>query len=176
MSIRPGRIDGVFVLTPRAQADERGWFVELYAERNLPGGGRSGPFVRSAISHNRHRGTLRGLHFQKAPHQDAKLVTCLSGALFDVVVDIRVDSPTYGRWEAFELTSDTHQSVVIPEGVAHGFQTLADDTALLYHIGAYYEASASGGIRWDDPALAISWPLVPTVMSDQDRAWGTLVS
>jgi dTDP-4-dehydrorhamnose 3,5-epimerase len=114
---------------------------------------------------------LRGLHLQRAPHADAKLVTCVRGAFFDVVADVRPGSPAFGTWEAVELTADNHRSVFLPEGLAHGFQTLVDDTTVLYHLGAYYEPSASAGVAWDDPTLAIAWPLPPAVMSPQDRQW-----
>lgn len=174
MTIRAMRIPGAFVIEPAIVSDARGSFTELYQARELAKLGWAGSFVRSALSYNRRTGTLRGLHFQRAPHAEAKLVTCISGALFDVVADIRPDSPAFGQWEAVELTGDNRVSVFLPEGVAHGFQTRTDDTTLLYHLGAYYQQPASAGIRWDDPTLAVDWPMPPAVLSDQDRAWGTL--
>lgn len=168
------RLAGVRVIEPRYTADARGWFSELYQAREIAAAGGSQPFVRSALSHNRARGTLRGLHFQRPPHADAKLVTCVSGRLFDVVADLRPESPTFRQWEAFELSADNRRAIFIPEGVAHGFQTLAAGTTVLYHIAAYYQGDAGSGARWDDPALNITWPLEPTEMSDQDRAWELL--
>ncbi|MGE3274319.1 MAG: dTDP-4-dehydrorhamnose 3,5-epimerase [Vicinamibacterales bacterium] len=174
MTLHETRLAGVFLVDPPVAADDRGWFAELFQARALAAAGWTGGFVRTALSHNARRGTLRGLHFQRAPHADAKLVTCVSGAFFDVVADIRPGSPTFGRWEGFELTAANRRLVFMPEGVAHGFQTLADETTVLYHIGAYYAREAGDGIRWDDPTLAIAWPLAPTGLSDQDRGWGPL--
>jgi dTDP-4-dehydrorhamnose 3,5-epimerase len=174
VTIRTTRIPGMLVIEPATLADERGGFTELYQMRGLAQHGWQGSFVRTALSYNRQRATLRGLHFQRAPFADAKLVTCVSGRLFDVIADIRPDSPAFGQWEHVELTAENRVSVFLPEGVAHGFETLADDTTVLYHLGAYYERDASGGVRWDDPALGVVWPLPPAVMSEQDRAWGAL--
>ena len=155
MTIRPGRIPGVLVIEPVVARDDRGSFVELYQARLLAERGWPGPFVRSALSHNHRRGTLRGLHFQRAPQQEAKLVTCVGGAVYDVVADVRPESPTFGTWEGFELTPENRRVVFLPEGVAHGFQTLADDSTVMYHLGAYYARDLGDGIRWDDPTLAI---------------------
>ena len=174
MTVRTTRIPGMLVLEPDVAADERGTFAELFQQRELVRHGWTGAFVRSALSHNRRRGTLRGLHYQRSPHADAKLVTCIRGALWDVIADVRPDSPTFGTWESVELTEDNRVSVFLPEGVAHGFETLTDDTTMLYHLGAYYERQASAGVRWDDPSLAIAWPIAPAVLSDQDRGWGLL--
>jgi dTDP-4-dehydrorhamnose 3,5-epimerase len=175
VTIRPSeQVPGVLVFEPHVSSDERGWFAELFQARELRTRGWTGDFVRSALSFNQIAGTLRGLHFQRAPYEDAKLVTCVGGALFDVVADIREDSPAFGRWEAFELSAENRRGLFIPEGVAHGFQTLTEATTMLYHIGAYYDRDASGGIRWDDPTLGIDWPTPPTAMSDQDARWGLL--
>jgi dTDP-4-dehydrorhamnose 3,5-epimerase len=174
MTIRPTRIPGMFVIEPSVSVDERGLFAELFQARELVRHGWSGAFVRSALSHNRKRATLRGLHFQRPPYADAKLVTCIRGAVYDVVADIRPGSPVFGAWEAVELTSENRLSVFVPEGVAHGFETLADDSMVLYHLSAYYHGDAGTGLRWDDPALAIDWPLPPALISEQDRAWGLL--
>jgi dTDP-4-dehydrorhamnose 3,5-epimerase len=174
MTIRSTRIPGAYIVDAAVSADARGSFAELFQLRALAELGWKGHFVRSAISFNPERATLRGLHFQRPPHQDAKLVICLTGALFDVVADIRPESPAFGTWEAFELSPGSQRAIFLPEGVAHGFQTLADDTTVLYHIGAYYAHDASDGVRWDDPTLAIQWPTPPAVMSEQDRKWGLL--
>jgi dTDP-4-dehydrorhamnose 3,5-epimerase len=172
--IRTTRIPGVLILEPAVAADARGSFAELFQARELEHHGFEGGFVRSALSHNHRRATLRGLHFQRAPHADAKLVTCVRGAMWDVIADIRPDSPTFGAWESVELTEENRTCVFLPEGVAHGFETLADDTTVLYHLGTYYARESSTGVRWDDPTLAIAWPLPPEVLSEQDRGWGLL--
>jgi dTDP-4-dehydrorhamnose 3,5-epimerase len=166
----------MLVIQASAATDDRGSFVELFQARELAARGWDGRFVRTALSHNRHRATLRGLHFQRAPHEDAKLVTCIRGALVDIVADIRPSSPAFGTWEAIELTADNGVAVFLPEGVAHGFETLVDHTTVLYHLSAYYDRHASAGVRWDDPTLAIEWPLPPAVLSPQDRAWGPLTA
>jgi dTDP-4-dehydrorhamnose 3,5-epimerase len=174
MTVHPSRIEGVFLIEPTVAADDRGSFTEVYQLRVLAERGWRGTFVRSALSHNHHRGTLRGMHFQRAPHQEAKLVMCVSGSVYDVVADGRPDSPTFGQWDAFELTPDNRRAVFLPEGVAHGFQTLSADTTVHYYMSDYYAPQLGDGIRWDDPTLAIQWPIPPSVMSDQDRRWGLL--
>ena len=176
MTVRTVDIPGVLVVEPAVSSDARGTFLELFQARTLAGHGWSGAFVRSALSHNRQRGTLRGLHFQRAPHADAKLVTCVRGALFDVVADVRRDSPTFGRWLGMELSESNQRALFLPEGVAHGFLTLSDDATMLYHLGAYYDRESSAGVRWDDPRLGIQWPAAPAVISDQDRQWEALAS
>jgi dTDP-4-dehydrorhamnose 3,5-epimerase len=174
VKIHSSRIEGVFVIEPTSAADDRGSFTEVYQLRILAEHGWRGSFVRSALSHNHRRGTMRGLHFQRAPHAEAKLVICVSGSVFDVVADVRPGSPTFGQWEGFELTPQNRRAVFLPEGVAHGFQALADDTTVHYHMSDYYAPQLGDGVRWDDPTLAVQWPIPPTVVSDQDRRWGPL--
>jgi len=120
------------------------------------------------------RGTLRGMHFQLAPHAEVKVVSCLRGAMFDVIIDLRPESPTYRRWIGVELTAHNQRQLYIPAGFAHGFQTLADDTVTNYLISEFYVPQASVGVRFDDPAFGITWPMAPTTMSDKDRAWPLL--
>jgi dTDP-4-dehydrorhamnose 3,5-epimerase len=127
--------------------------------------------VQISLSSNTRRGTLRGLHFQADPHAEAKVVSCTRGSAFDVAVDLRAGSPTYGRWEKVELSRENGRAVYVPAGCAHGFQTLEDDTELLYLISELYEPDLQRGVRWDDPALEIEWPAEPTVMSERDRSF-----
>src|SRR5690606_499869 len=127
-------------------------------------------FVQSSTSFNSRRGTLRGLHYQAAPHEEAKLIRCTRGAVFDVAVDLRAGSPTRGRWYGIELSAANARTLYIPEGCAHGFQTIADDTELLYHMSVEYVPDAARGIRWDDPTLAIAWPIADPILSARDRA------
>lgn len=174
MNLQPTRIHGAFLSEPSSFTDERGSFSEVYQLRALAEQGWRGSFVRSAISHNLHRGTLRGLHFQRAPHSEAKLVTCIRGLVFDVIADVRPDSPTFGQWAGYELSPDNRRVLFLPEGVAHGYQTLSDDTTVHYHLSNYYAPEHGDGIRWDDPTLAVHWPLPPSRLSDQDRRWGFL--
>ena len=125
-------------------------------------------------SHNHQRGTLRGMHFQRPPHSEAKLVMCISGGVYDVMADVRPDSPTFGQWDACELTPENRRVLFLPEGVAHGYQTLSDNSTVHYHLSNYYAPNVADGIRWDDPTLGIRWPLPPSMLSDQDKRWGFL--
>ncbi len=159
----------LIALTPRA--DERGSFARTFCARELAAAGLPTAFVQHSISRNRTKGTLRGMHFQAAPHEEAKIVRCARGAIYDVIIDLRPGSPSYRRWQGFELTEDNDRQLYVPKGFAHGFQTLTDDAEVSYLIDAYYEPSAGSGVRWDDPAFAIAWPLPVSAMSDKDRAW-----
>jgi dTDP-4-dehydrorhamnose 3,5-epimerase len=173
MTFEQTLIASAFLIYPEVVVDERGAFVHLLAERELEMHGVTSRFVRSALSLNRTRGTIRGFHLQMPPHADAKLVTCVRGSIFDVIADLRTGSSTYKVWQAFELSAGKAM-LYIPEGVAHAFQTLEDDTMVLYHLSEYHVPEASTGLRWDDPALGVQWPLEPTVISATDRTLGTL--
>ena len=133
-------------------------------------------FVQHSRSFSATKGTLRGLHFQTAPHEEVKLVSCVSGAVYDVIVDLRPSSPSYRKWQGFELSADNKRQLYVPAGFAHGFQTLTDDAELNYLISAFYEPAASTGISYDDPALGVTWPLPVSVISDRDRSWGPLLA
>jgi len=152
------KLPGAFVIEPEQFADERGflaraWSAQAFSERNL-----SAPFTECNISYNRRRGTLRGMHFQRAPRAQAKLVRCTRGALYDVMIDLRPESPTYKQWAGFELTAENRLALYVPAGCAHGFQTLVDDTELYYQMSDVYAPELSGGVRWDDPAFGVEWP------------------
>jgi dTDP-4-dehydrorhamnose 3,5-epimerase len=172
--LHPTRVHGAFLIESKTFGDERGSFTEVYQLRALAERGWHGTFVRSAISYNHRCGTLRGMHFQRAPHAEAKLVTCIAGAVYDVLADVRPDSPTFGQWDACELTAENRRVLFLPEGVAHGYQTLTDNSTVHYHLSNYYAPDFGDGIRWDDPTLAIRWPLPPSIMSEQDKRWGFL--
>ncbi len=174
MILQPTRVHGAFLIEAKTFGDDRGSFTEIYQLRALAEHGWTGTFVRSAISHNHTRGTLRGLHFQRAPHAEAKLVMCISGAVYDVMADVRPESPTFGQWDACELTPENRRVLFLPEGVAHGYQTLSDNSTVHYHLSNYYAPDVADGIRWDDPTLAVRWPLPPSLLSDQDKRWGFL--
>jgi len=163
-------LPGAFLIEPEPHADERGFFGRVWCAREFATRGLEIDFVQSSISFNKRRGTLRGLHYQEPPHAERELVRCTQGAAFDVIVDLRPGLPTYKQWHGLELTSDNRHAVFIPEGMAHGFQSLSDDTELLYVISTYYEPAAARGVRWNDPALAIAWPLSPpSVISEKDQ-------
>ncbi len=161
-------LDGVLLVEPERLADERGHFARTYDVDQMP------PVVQMSTSFNRRAGTLRGLHYQRDPHGETKLVRCTRGAIFDVAVDLRPDSPTRHEWFATELSAEDGRALLIASGFAHGFQTLADDTEVLYAMDAPYAGQAAAGVRWDDPAFAIAWPDLPPgarTLSARDAAY-----
>jgi dTDP-4-dehydrorhamnose 3,5-epimerase len=127
--------------------------------------------VQRNISYNRRAGTLRGMHYQRAPHAEAKLVSCRTGRIFDVAIDLRRDSPSFGRWYGAELSANNAAMLYVPEGCGHGYQTLEPDSNVEYLISEYYHPEAAAGVRWDDPFFGIRWPIEPTVMNERDRTW-----
>lgn len=149
--------------------DDRGSFVRTWCQSTMADHGIDMSVIQSSVSVNGRRGTLRGLHLQAEPHGERKLVRCIRGRLFDVVVDLRADSSTYRQWCAFDLNGDDDQLIYIPAGCAHGFLTLEDDTRIEYMMGEPYVADAAIGIRWDDPAVSIAWPCSPEVISQRDQ-------
>ncbi len=162
-------IAGVFVIEPERAADQRGFFARLWCAEAFAAHGIEASFTQASASVNRLKGTLRGLHYQAPPHGECKLIRCVRGAAFDVAVDLRPGSATRGHWISVELTAGNTRMILIPEGIAHGFQTLADDTELAYQISAAYHPEAARGVRWDDPDLAIAWPLADPILSLRDR-------
>jgi len=171
LNFRELSLAGAWVLEPDRKLDERGFFArtwdrELFRERGL-----NPELAQASTAFNERRATLRGLHFQRPPHAEAKVVRCTRGAVHDVLVDLRPEPPTFKRWAAVELSEDNGLSLYVPEGLAHGYLTLADATETSYFISTEYEPAAAGGVRWDDPAFGIDWPEAPQVISDRDRAW-----
>ncbi|HZT79891.1 MAG TPA: dTDP-4-dehydrorhamnose 3,5-epimerase [Gemmataceae bacterium] len=158
MQFHETRLRGAFLIDLDRREDERGHFARTYCEDEFAAVGLRPRWLQCNVSFNRRRGTLRGLHYQEAPFAEAKLVRCTRGAIFDVIVDLRPGSPTYGKWVAAELTADNGRMFYVPEGFAHGFQTLADDTEVFYQMSERYRPEAARGVRWDDAALAIAWP------------------
>lgn len=170
MKLLPTMLSGVSVVEAEVHRDARGGFVRAYCRDSLAALGQGLTLAQTSLSWSTQRGTIRGLHFQRPPHAEVKLVTCAAGAIFDVIVDLRPGSPTYGRWIAETLAAGGGRSMLVPQNCAHGFQTLVPDTVVLYEISVTYNAAASAGVRWDDSALAIAWPLPPSEISDRDRA------
>jgi dTDP-4-dehydrorhamnose 3,5-epimerase len=162
-------IDGLLIVTPRVFPDERGFFLESYKASEFAAAGIREVFVQDNHSRSS-RGVLRGLHFQKAPHAQAKLVRVTRGLVWDVAVDLRRGSPTYGKWLGLELGEDNRKMLYIPRGFAHGFVSLTDDAELQYKCSAEYNKDSDGGVRWDDPELAITWPLPEVTFSEKDAA------
>lgn len=151
--------------------DERGFFARVWCREELAKAGLDPELAQQSLSHTRTAGTLRGLHFQRPPHEETKLVRCVRGAIFDVVVDVRRSSPTYLRWQGFKLSAQNCLALYVPRGFAHGFQTLEDATDVLYDISTPYSADAAAGHRYDDPRLAIAWPLPVRVIAERDLSW-----
>jgi dTDP-4-dehydrorhamnose 3,5-epimerase len=169
-TITPLAIPEVLLITPKRHGDARGWFSETWSRKTLADAGTAADFVQDNQAFNARRGTLRGLHFQTAPHPQAKLVRVLRGAIYDVAVDVRAGSPTYGRWVAAELTAERGEQLFVPRGFAHGYCTLTDDCELFYKVDGQYAPQTEGGVIWNDPELAIPWPLDgEPVLSDKDK-------
>jgi len=166
---------GAFVIEPEPVHDERGFFARTFCEQEFAAYHLETRFKQHSSSLNVHAGTLRGMHFQADPYGEVKLVTCLTGAVFDVIVDLRERSASYGEWYGVVLSAANRRRLYIPKGLAHGFQTLEDDTELFYMISENYEPKAARGLRHDDPALGIRWPLPVSSMSEKDRAWPDFV-
>ena len=166
-------LQGVILFTPRTFSDYRGYFRETYTQKVFDTQvGKKNEFVQDNESLSLEACTIRGLHFQRHPHAQAKLVRVASGAIFDVAVDIRRDSPTYGRWVGYELSAENGHQLFVPVGFAHGFCTLVDNTVVCYKVTDYYSPECDGGILWNDPAIGVEWPLSgrKPVLSDKDAA------
>lgn len=171
MKFKETKIKGLYTIELDLISDERGFFVRNFCRDEFFKEGIDINIVQSNISFNKKRGTLRGMHFQKEPKAEDKIIQCLRGATYDIAVDLRKDSSTYGQWVGEELTEENKNIFLIPKGFAHGFQTLADDTLLQYFMSEFYSPEYAYGIRWDDPFFNIKWPLKPTVISEKDKNW-----
>jgi dTDP-4-dehydrorhamnose 3,5-epimerase len=164
-------LPGAFLIALDRHDDERGSFARTFCEREFEAHGLPTRFPQCNLSHNRVRGTLRGMHYQAAPHREAKLVRCTTGAIHDVIVDLREASPTRLRWAGFDLSAEDGTALYIPPGFAHGFLTLEDATDVFYQMGEFYVPDAARGFRWNDPAFSIEWPFPPVTMSEKDGAY-----
>lgn len=163
---------GAFVIEPERFDDERGFLARSFSESEFTSRGLVGCMVESNISFNARRHTVRGMHYQRAPHAQAKLVRCTAGAVYDVIIDLRPDSESYGRWVGVELSAANRLALYVPAGFAHGFQTLADATEVFYQMSAYYAPQSAAGVRWDDPAFRIEWPATGGVtINERDRTY-----
>ena len=160
---------GVYLIELEAMEDERGFFARSFCRGEFVRHGLNPDVAQCNVSYNRHKATLRGLHYQAEPHEEAKLVRCTAGAIFDVIVDIRRKSQSHMRWFSVELSARNHRMLYVPEGFAHGFQTLIDDTEVFYQMTESYHPASSTGIRWDDPAFGIEWPLPQPILSERDK-------
>ena len=164
-------LPGAVVIEPERSADERGFFARTFCAREFTAHGLDARVAQCNISFNRAKGTLRGLHFQRPPDGEAKLVRCTAGRVYDVIVDLRADSPAFCRYLGIELSARNRTMLYVPQGVAHGFQTLEDESEVFYQMSAPYEGDAAAGVRWNDAAFAIAWPLAVSVISARDRSY-----
>lgn len=171
MYFRETKLSGTFEIQIEPLRDERGFFARTWCSREFDEHGLKPQIAQSNLSSNDHRGTLRGLHYQEAPHGEAKLVQCIRGVIYDVVVDLRPGSRTYCDWIAVFLTAEKHNMLYVPEGCAHGFLTMEEQSEVFYQMSQFYNPEASRGVRWNDPAFRITWPADVRVISERDRTY-----
>jgi dTDP-4-dehydrorhamnose 3,5-epimerase len=171
MLFREAELLGAFVIDLEPHRDERGFFARMFCEREFEQQGIITRYPQCNLSRNSRAGTLRGMHYNAAPHSEAKLVRCVSGAIYDVIVDLRPSSPTRFRWIGVELTAEDGSALFVPQGFGHGFITLADATDVFYHMSDFHHGESARGFRYDDPRFSIRWPRVPAVISDRDRTY-----
>jgi dTDP-4-dehydrorhamnose 3,5-epimerase len=162
------KLKGAFIITPDLIEDERGFFARTFCKREFEEHGLNSGLVQCNISFNKKEGTLRGMHYQTSPHAEVKIVRCTAGAIYDVIIDLRPESPTFRQWFGAELSEKNHQMLYVPEGFAHGYQTLEEQAEVFYQVSAFYHPASERGIRCDDPAFGIEWPIPACVVSNKD--------
>ena len=166
------KLRGAFIIEIEKLEDERGFFSRAWCKKEFEALGLNSSIVQANISFSKKRGTLRGLHYQVSPHEEVKLVRCVRGAIYDVIVDLQKGLPPYKQWLGVELTADNHKMLYVPEGFAHGYQTLTDNTEVCYEVSQFYSPEAELGVRWNDPAFGIEWPVTGTpIISAKDKSW-----
>lgn len=163
------KLTGAFIIELERLEDNRGFFARAWSKSDFEEQGLSSRVVHANLSFNHKKGTLRGMHYQIAPHREVKLVRCTRGAIFDVIVDLRPSSPTFRSWFGVELSADNYRMLYVPKSFAHGYQTLTDDAEVYYQVSEYYHPESERGVRWDDPAFGIEWPLAVTEISEKDK-------
>ena len=172
MRFTAASINGAYVVEPEPRSDDRGFFARQWCRDEFAQAGLSAAFVQCNGSFSKRMGTLRGMHYQTAPHEEIKLIRCIRGAVFDVVIDLRSSSPTYKQWFGIELTADNRKMLYVPAGCAHGYLTMADESEVLYPVTEAYRPESERGVRWDDPAFGIQWPPVAALtISAKDASW-----
>ncbi len=165
------KLQGAFIIEPKRLEDERGFFARTFCQKEFAAHGLNGNWVQCNISYNEKTGTLRGMHYQVPPYEEAKLVRCTRGSIYDALVDLRPNSPTFKQWVAVELTAENRKMLYIPEGFAHGFQTLLDNTEVFYQMSEFYHPESARGLRWDNPEINIEWPMQTNIIiSSKDAA------
>lgn len=171
MKFTETRLPDAYVVDLQKMEDERGFFARAFCRSEFEQHGMVPDVVQANMSWNPTRGTLRGMHYQHHPYQETKFIRCTRGAIYDVIIDLRKDSPGYGQWVGVELTADNRSALFVPRDFAHGFITLTDDTEVLYLVSQSYQPGSEGGIRWDDPHFNIDWPIDPVCISEKDANW-----
>ena len=171
MIFKETKLKGAFIIEPERIEDERGFFARTFCQKEFEVNGLNPNLVQCSVSFNKKKGTLRGMHYQTAPHEETKLVRCTRGTIYDVILDLRPTSPTFKQWVSVELTGENRRMVYIPEGLAHGFQTLQDETEVLYQMSEFYNPEAARGVRWNDPSFEVQWPSKPLVVSRKDASY-----
>ena len=171
MLFRGTKLPGVFEIHVDKKPDERGFFARTWCQQEFESQGLSGTLVQCSLSYNKRKGTLRGMHYQIAPHEETKLIRCTKGAIYDVVLDLRPQSAGFKHWIAVELTAEKRNMVYVPEGCAHGFLTLEDESEVSYQMSEFLHAESARGVRWNDPAFQITWPLKVELISERDRTY-----
>jgi dTDP-4-dehydrorhamnose 3,5-epimerase len=171
MKFRETKLENAFIIEPEKREDERGFFARSWCQREFVHHGLVPTVVQANISYNKKKGTLRGMHYQAAPYEETKLVRCTRGAIFDVIIDVRPESATYRKWIGVKLTASNYTMLYVPEGFAHGFQTLEDDTEVVYQVSQFYIPGEERGARWNDPAFLIKWPGPVESISEKDANW-----
>lgn len=171
MIFRETKLKGAFIIEVEKREDDRGFFARAWCKKEFEEHGLTANTVQSNIAFSKRKGTLRGLHYQGAPYGEVKVVRCTLGSLYDVLVDLRPGSSTYRQWVGVELASDNYKMVYVPEGFAHGYQTLEDNTEVTYQVSQFYFPDFERGIRYDDPGIGIDWPLLVKIISDKDKGW-----
>lgn len=176
MIFRETKLESVWIIEPELLTDNRGFFARTWCQREFEERGLDSTLVQCNISFNSQSGTLRGMHYQIPPHGETKLVRCTQGAIYDVIIDMRPPSPTFSQWIGVELTAKNRRMLYIPEGFAHGFQTLVDQTEVFYQMSEFYHPESARGVRWNDPAFAIKWPTANSlIISDKDSSYADFV-
>ena len=166
------KLKGACIIDIEKREDERGFFARAWCQKELEAHDLNAQWVQANLAFSQKKGTLRGLHCQIAPYQEAKLMRCIRGAIYDVIVDLRSESPTYMQWLGVELTADNHKMLYVPEGFAHGYQSLADNTEVFYPVSQFYTPGSERGVRWNDPAFGIEWPMTKNmILSEKDKSW-----
>ena len=171
MIFKETTLRNAFLIEIEKREDQRGFFARTWCKREFAANNLNVNLVQANIAVSKKRGMLRGMHYQAAPYEEAKLVRCTTGAIFDVIIDLRPDSSTYKQWVGFELTGESHRMIYVPEGFAHGYQTLTEHAEVFYQVSQVYSPESERGVRYDDPAFGIKWPVEALVISDKDKSW-----